>query len=211
VGMNPDVESRDKRMPWMVEGSSSDIDRSFFLQYCDRLHALISLRLDPRLRGRVDTADVMQEVYLEYARCVAEYRKSPQLPPYLWLRMIAIRKLHAIHRQNLEVQARDARREKHLDTGPAPQASSFEIASQLIGRHSTPSNQAMRAELQAQVQAALNELSPTDREVLSLRHFELMSNSEIAATLGISEATASNRYMRALRRIKSVLGEIEGG
>lgn len=207
----PHSEGRDSTACGLPEGANGQIDRSFFLEFHARLLTLVSLRIDPRLRGRIDVADVMQEIYLEYMRFVPEYRKSPQLPPWIWLRTIALRKLHAIHRKNLAVKARDAKREQTVNPGAAAEASLFELASQLIARHSTPSQKAIREELQTRVQAALAELSVNDREVLVMRHFELMSNREVALALEISEAAASNRYFRAIRRIKSVLGDIIAG
>ena len=63
----------------------------------------------------------------------------------------------------------------------------------------------MRAELQIQVQEALNGMDPLDREVLTLRHFEMLSNGETAQVLGIKKSAASNRYIRALERLKDIL------
>ena len=105
---------------------------------------------------------------------------------------------------------RDARREVSLHAGPLPQASSISLAAQLLGRVSTPSHAAMRAELQIQVQEALNAMEPLDREVLALRHFEQLSNRETAQVLGLSEAAARNRFVRALRRLKDILARIPG-
>ena len=97
---------------------------------------------------------------------------------------------------------RDARREVALDHGPFPEASSAALAARLLGHDTRPSEAAIRAEMKARVQEALDGMDPLDREVLALRHFEQLSRAEIAAVLGISEAAAGKRYIRALERLK---------
>jgi RNA polymerase sigma-70 factor (ECF subfamily) len=166
---------------------------------------MVQLRLDRRLQGRVDPSDVLQEAYLEVARSVGDYLKNPEIPFYLWVRFITGRKLQAVHRHHLGTHARDAGREVSLHRGSLPQASSVSLAEQLLGRYATPSQEIVRAELQIRVQEALNAMEPIDREILALRHFEEMSNAETAQVLGIGEAAASHRFVRALRRLKATL------
>jgi RNA polymerase sigma-70 factor (ECF subfamily) len=176
-----------------------------FIRHRDRLRRMVQLRLDHRLQCRLDESDVLQEVYLEFARCLGDYLRNPALPFFLWLRYIAGVKLQAIHRKHLGVKARDARREMSLCSGAWPQASSISLAAQLLGRHTSPSQAAIRAELQLRVQEALNAMDAIDREVLALRHFEQLTNSETAQLLGLSEAAASNRFVRALKRLKEIM------
>src|SRR5205823_12848241 len=92
-----------------------------------------------------------------------------------------------------------------LYRGALPEASSASPAAQLLGRLTSPTQAPLRAELQIRVQEALNAMEPLDREVLTLRHFELLSNAETAAVLGIKKSAASNRYVRALERLKDLL------
>jgi RNA polymerase sigma-70 factor (ECF subfamily) len=176
-----------------------------FSQHRPRLRRMIQLRLDRRLQGRIDPSDVLQEAYLEVARSFADYLKDPQIPFYLWVRFVTGRKLQALHRHHLGVQARDAGREVSLHHGALPQASSVSLAEQLLGRYASPSQAAVMAELRIRVQEALNGMDPIDREVLALRHFEELSNTETAQVLGIGEAAASHRFVRALRRLKVIL------
>lgn len=180
-----------------------------FERHKPRLRRMIELRLDRRLRGRLDASDVIQESYLEFARCLDHYLKNPVLPFYLWLRMIAGRKLQALHRRHLGTRQRDPGREVALHDQPLPQAISRSLAAHLVGHFTPPSRAAMRAELMQRIQEALGKMEPIDREILSLRNFEQLSNSEIAQVLTISEAAASNRFLRALRRLKSTLGEVK--
>jgi RNA polymerase sigma-70 factor (ECF subfamily) len=181
-----------------------------FAQHQQRLRRMVQLRLDRRLQGRIDPSDVLQEAFLELSRCLADYLRDPQLPFFLWLRMLTGRKLQALHRRHLGTQARDAGREVSLHRGALPQASSVSLAAQLLGRLTTPSQAAVRAELQIRVQEALNAMDPLDREILALRHFEQLDNIEAAQALGISQAAASVRFVRALRRLKKILCEAPG-
>jgi RNA polymerase sigma-70 factor (ECF subfamily) len=176
-----------------------------FARHRDRIRRMVQLRLDRRLQGRIDPSDVMQEAFLEMSRCLGNYLRAPELPFFLWLRMLTGRKLQALHRRHLGTRARDAGREVSLHRGALPQASSVSLAAQLLGRNTTPTQAAARAELQLRVQEALNEMEAIDREVLALRHFEQLSNAETAQVLGLSEAAASNRYVRALKRLKAIL------
>jgi RNA polymerase sigma-70 factor (ECF subfamily) len=176
-----------------------------FQRHRDRLRAMVRLRLNRRLQGRVDPSDVLQEAYLEICKGFAEYVRAPVMPFFLWLRHITGQKLIVIHRQHLGAQMRDADREVSLYRGALPQASSASLAAQLLGRMTAASQAAVRAELQIRVQEALNSMDAIDREVLALRHFEMLSNAEAAEVLGLKKSAASNRYIRALERLKDIL------
>jgi RNA polymerase sigma-70 factor (ECF subfamily) len=117
-------------------------------------------------------------------------------------------KLLEVHRRHLGARRRDAAREVTLYAGALPQASSLSLAAFLMGRESSVSHAVERAEMQLRLQDVLNHMDVLDREVLSLRHFEELSNSEVAQTLGISNTAASNRYVRALERLRNILVEI---
>lgn len=169
---------------------------------------MIRLRLDCRLQGRVDPSDILQEAFLDIFRRGAEQARSREMPFFLWLRLMTGQKLLEIHRRHLGTQLRDAAREVTLYAGALPQASSLSLAAFLMGRQTSASQVAQRAELQLRLQEILNSMAPLDREVLALRHFEELSNSETAGVLGISATAASNRYMRALERLKDILMEI---
>jgi RNA polymerase sigma-70 factor (ECF subfamily) len=184
---------------------------ALFDGYRERLRRMIRLRLDRRLSGRVDASDVLQEAYLDVRKRIAEYARDPAAMPFhLWLRLIAGQRLTDVHRHHLGSQMRDAGREVSLHRGPFPQASSIALAAQLLGKMTSASQAAIRAEHKLIVQEALNGMDPIDREVLALRHFEHLSNDETALVLGLSKSAASNRYIRALRRLKEILSSIPG-
>jgi RNA polymerase sigma-70 factor, ECF subfamily len=181
-----------------------------FARYRDRLRRMVQLRLDRRLQGRIDASDVLQEAYLDVARRAADYAANPTMPFFIWLRLLTGQRLLMVHRQHLGAKQRDAGQEVSLYRGALPQASSVSLAAQLLGRMTSPSLAAVRAEMQLKLQEALNGMDPIDREVLTLRHFEELSNGETAAVLGLQKAAASNRYVRALKRLKEVLSSVPG-
>jgi RNA polymerase sigma-70 factor (ECF subfamily) len=179
--------------------------------YRPRLLRMVSLRLDPRLHGRIDPSDVIQETFLEASARLAEYLRQPTMPFFLWLRFLAGQKLVTLHRRHLGVKMRDAAREVALAGGRRPETSSAVLAAELAGRLPSPSEAAVRAELRARLQEALGGMEPLDREVLALRHFEQLSWAETAQVLGTTEGAASKRYVRALKRLRAILSDLPGG
>jgi RNA polymerase sigma-70 factor (ECF subfamily) len=181
-----------------------------FDRYRDRLRRMVRLRMDRRLRGRVDPSDVLQEAQVEILRRAAAYAADPRLPPFLWIRFITGQRLMALHRHHLGARLRSAGQEVALHHGPIPQATSASLAEMLLGRLTSPTQAAQRAEVRVLLQEALNGMDPLDREVLTLRHFEELSNAEVAQLLGLSKTAASNRYIRALERLRESLAGIPG-
>jgi RNA polymerase sigma-70 factor (ECF subfamily) len=177
----------------------------------DRLERMVRLRMDSRLQGRVDPADVVQDAYLAVRGKFSQYSADPRLPFFLWLRLEVGQKLVDVHRFHLGTQMRDAGQEVSLHRGALPQVTSVSLAEHLLGKLTTASRAAMRAELKIRVQEALNSMDPHDREVLILRHFEELSNAEAAQVLGIKPSAAVNRYVRALKRLKAVFDGMPGG
>jgi RNA polymerase sigma-70 factor (ECF subfamily) len=179
--------------------------------YRQRLRRMVELRMDSRLRTRLDASDVLQEAYLDLAGDLEAYRADPKLRPLLWMRLHVGRRLGMLHRRHLGAQLRDAGLEIALYREALPQASSAALASMLLGRHTSPTQAARRAERLLRVQEALNTLDPIDREVLALKHVEELSRSETAEVLGISPKATAKRYFRALKRLKEVLASMPGG
>jgi len=179
-------------------------------RYRPQLRRMVGLRLDPRVARRIDASDVIQEAYTEVWRRLEAYLSNPKMPFFLWLRSIAAQSLLVLHRRHLGVRARDASREISLHSGLMPEATSAALAQQLLGRQTSPTKAARRAELKLRLEEALNAMQPMDREVLALRHFEQLTNTETAQTLGIDPSAASKRYVRALRRLKKSLAALGG-
>ena len=177
----------------------------------DRLRRMVEMRLDTRLQARLDASDVVQEAYVDVTARLEEYLRDPKLPLFLWLRLVVGERLVRLHRHHLGAQMRDAGREVSLFRGALPAASSAALAAQLLGKHTSPTQAAVRAERILRLQEALNTLDPVDREILSLRHFEELTAAEAAGVLGIAESAAAKRYFRALKRLKEILAAMPGG
>jgi RNA polymerase sigma-70 factor (ECF subfamily) len=182
-----------------------------FQRHRDRLHRMVELRIDSRLRGRVDASDVLQDGYLDLSKRLESYLNDPKLPLFLWLRLVVSDRLAMVHRHHLGTQMRDAAQEVSLYRDPLPRASSAALVSMLLGRLTSPSSAAVRAEQILQIQEAVNSLDPLDREIVALRHFEQLSRAETAEVLGITEQAGAKRYIRALSKLKKVLAAMPGG
>jgi RNA polymerase sigma-70 factor (ECF subfamily) len=193
-----------------LRAGERDALAELFARHRESLRRMITLRLDQRLGGRVSPSDVLQETYVDAMKRVPHFFENPDMPFYAWLRWIAGQRLVEVHRQHLGAQMRDAGLEIPLQQGYPAAASSTCLAAHLAGSLTSPSRAAIRGETLGQLEAALERLDPIDREVLALRHFEELSNNEVAALLGIQKAAASKRYVRALERLKGALAEIPG-
>jgi RNA polymerase sigma-70 factor (ECF subfamily) len=199
------------RLIEQARAGNEDALNALFARHRDRLHRVVDLRLDPRLQARLDASDVVHEAYLDAAQRLDEYLGDPKLPLFLWLRLVVGDRLMKLHRHHLGTQMRDTGREVSLYRGALPPASSAALAAQFLGKHTSPTQAAVRAERMLRLQEALNNLDPIDREVLTLRHFEDLNRTETAQVLGIAESAAAKRYIRALQRLKATLAEMPGG
>jgi RNA polymerase sigma-70 factor (ECF subfamily) len=201
-------EMRDSELLQRAIGGDCGALAELFQRHRGRLEQMVRLRLDRRLQGRLDPADVLQEAFLDVARRFPEYAADPAMPFFLWLRLLTGQRLVDLHRQHLGAKMRDAGLEVSLHRGDFPRASSASLAELLLGRLTTASRAAIRAETRLRVQEALNAMDDIDREVLVLRHFEMLSNEETAQVLGLKPSAASNRHMRALRRLKEIMAQV---
>ncbi len=181
-----------------------------FGMYRKRLRTMVDLRLDRRLRGRVDPSDVLQEAFIDLAKRLPTYADRDKMPFYLWLRLVTGERLLILHRQHLDAAKRDVRQEVTLDPQAIPHAASQTIAAGLLGKFTSAAAKAIRREMQFKLQDAINDLEEIDREIIVLRNFEEMSNNEAAIALGLSPNGASNRYVRALKRLRAALHEVPG-
>lgn len=181
-----------------------------FARHRQRLAGLVRFRLAPRLQGRVDADDVLQEAYLAAARRLEHFARTEAPSPFVWLRMIVMQTLVDLYRQHLGAKMRDGGREVPLQESGSPEATSASMAIRLAADLTSPSQAAARAEEVERARQAIETMDPIDREVLALRHFEELSNQETAEVLGIQPKAASIRYVRALRRLKDLLSTLPG-
>jgi RNA polymerase sigma-70 factor (ECF subfamily) len=183
---------------------------TLFAQHRDRLWRMANFRMDRRLMGRVDPDDVLQEAYLAAASRLEHFGDGSSFTPFVWLRMILMQTLTDVHRHHLGTQMRDADREAGVGGCRYPQTTSASLAAQFVGHFTSPSRAAVRAEMLGLVEQAIAAMEPLDQEVLALRHFEELTNSEVAEVLGIQQKAASIRYVRALKRLKAVMSQLPG-
>jgi RNA polymerase sigma-70 factor, ECF subfamily len=165
------------------------------------LRQAIALRLDRRVAARADVSDVLQETYLEASRRLPGYLDRPAMAFGLWLRWLAREQVLMLHRKHLLAGRRAVGREApHL-----PVDSSAAVVRGLLGRGPSPSQAVAAAEAAERLRRALAELDDDDRDLILWRHFEQLANREIAQLLGVAEAAAGKRYIRALERLRALL------
>ena len=171
------------------------------------LRKLVQLRLDRKIARRVDASDVVQDVLLEANQRLKEYLADPRMPFHLWLRHLAKDRMIDMHRRHRGAQRRSLDRERSLTSPQFGDQSSFDLATQLEASELTPAAASIRHELEQRFLIALDQLDEDDRDILLMRHFEHLGNSEAAEALGLSAAAAGMRHLRALRKLRVVLGE----
>jgi RNA polymerase sigma-70 factor (ECF subfamily) len=169
------------------------------------LRRLIATRMDPALARRLDASDIVQDVLLEANQRLASYLEKPEMPFHLWLRHLAQDRIIDVHRRHRLAQCRSLDREESLQAVGADDLSAVDWAARLVDPTMTPASEAIRRELYRRITTAFLQLPEADREILLLRHQEQLSNQEAALALGLSEAAASMRYLRALRRLRTLL------
>lgn len=185
-------------------GESAAVDR-LLGEFREPLRKVIGLRLDPVLGRRVDASDIVQDVLLEANQRLIEYLKNPAMPFHLWLRHLAQDRIIDTHRRHRGAQRRSIDKEQAIQRPAWADQSSVQLVAQLIDTEQTPASAAIQQELQVRLNAALDLLEDADREVILMRHHEQLSNQDVAAALDLTEAAASMRYLRALRKLRAVL------
>ncbi len=177
---------------------------SLFSTYSVRLERIVSFRLDPRIRGRIDAADILQEAFLEASNRLQSFIESTDISFFVWLRQQTLQTLIDVHRRQFR-QKRDVNREIRFASTGTSDGTSLSIAQFLIGQLTSPSEVMANAEEMQWLQDALNAMNEVDREILALRHFEQLGNNQVAEILGLSPTAASNRYLRAAARLSEIL------
>lgn len=176
-----------------------------FARCRDRLWRVADFRLDPRLRRRMDADDVLQHAYLDADRRLEHFAGETLTEVFVWLRLVLLQTLTDLYRAHLGAEMRDAGREVPLDAAAHVDGTSTSLARHLIAEITSPSRAAVRAETEEELRRVIAEMDPIDREIIALRHFEELGNSEAAEVLGIQQKAASIRYVRALARLKAIL------
>jgi RNA polymerase sigma-70 factor (ECF subfamily) len=173
---------------------------ALFARHRPRLRRFVALRLDTRLRARVDPSDVVQETQLEAYRRLDDFLRRAPMPFHVWIRRTAYERLVDLRRQHIAAARRARGREVAL-----PDRSSLLLAQRLVGPGSTPSRELERRELTRRVRQVVGLLPDADREVLFLRVYEGLPYDDIASILGIEPAAARKRHGRVLLKLHALL------
>lgn len=204
--MWPDSEQTQELLRGAGQGDAASVER-LMDRHREALRQMVRLRLDRKLSRRVDASDVVQEVLIEANRRLARYLEDPKMPFHLWLRHLAKDHVIDAHRKHRLAERRSVDREQPLQGAARGDQSSLDLAAQLRDQELTPAAATIRRELQERFLSALDEMDEDDREILIMRHIEQLSNSEVAQAMDLSQPAAGMRYLRALRRLRAVLGD----
>lgn len=195
--------SKTEELLTRARSGDEDAVNLLFERHRQALVNLVRPRLARKVAQRVDASDVVQDVLVDANRRLAEYLRSPTMPFFIWLRQIASDRMIDVHRRHKLAARRSVDREARPESQASP--SSFDLIKHLQDDALTPATAAIRKEIEERFLAALEHLSDDDREVLLMRHFEHLSNGDVATILGLTPATAGMRYLRAIRRLRAVL------
>ena len=173
-------------------------------EHKERIAQLLAARVPSALLRRMGVDDLVQEAYLACGRRLEFLQQCPEVPIYVKLRRVALQSLADLERHHLAAGKRDAMKEADLATDDS---GTMDAWAQFADTISSPRTHLERLERQAYTRRVLAALPAVDREILELRHFEELSNAECAAVLGLTQKTASIRYVRALKRFRDLLLE----
>ncbi len=170
------------------------------------LRRMVRMRLDQKIQRRVDVSDVVQDVLVDANRRLAEYLQNPTMAFHLWLRQIAKDRIIDAHRRHRGSAKRSVDREQNV-VASGENRSSIELAAHLCDPQLTPAAAVTQKEMARRVERAIGQLNDQDCEIVLMRHYEQLSNQEAAQALGLTGPAASMRYLRAVRRLRALLGE----
>lgn len=193
-----------------LEAGDTNALGELFEAHRGRLLRMIQVRLDPRLSRRLDADDILQEVYLDAANRIHHYVQHHSGSFIVWLRLIVTQTMTDLFRRHLDAKKRDAKMEISMEAHQPIGRNHRPVVLQLLGQLTSPSNVAMRDETAKQLEELIETMKPIDREIIMLRHFEMLENKEVAEVLGIQDKTASIRYIRAMKRLRELIADTPG-
>ena len=172
----------------------------------EAVRRMVQMRLDQAVARRVDASDVVQDVLLEASQRLSDYIRSPSMPFHLWLRQLAKDRIIDMHRRHRAAQRRSVDREQNISSFASDDQSAADLTALLRDAELTPAASALRKEMEERFVLSLDQLDESDREIVIMRHFEHLGNGEVAEALGLSAPAAGMRYLRAIRRLRELLG-----
>ncbi len=202
--MWPEADKTEQLLADAGQGDADAINR-LMDRHRDALHRMVQMRLDQKIKQRVDVSDVVQDVLIEANRRLKDYLANPVMSFHLWLRQIAKDRIIDAHRRHRVSAKRSVDREQQLVVPATMDHSTMELAAQLCDPQLTPAAAATQQEMTRRVEQAITQLDDQDCEIIVMRHYEQLTNQEIAQALGLTEPAASMRYLRAVRRLRNQL------
>lgn len=169
---------------------------AFFEANRENLKKMARFRIDRRLVKRMDDSDMLQEAYIEYCKRLQRYIDNPRLPPTIWLRRLVRQVISQKNRNNVDAQCRDLRREVMQGVSSGVNIEQLSDSLTSIG------GRLQRVELREKLLKIVTSMSPIEREILVLVHFEGQTIREAALELDITLEAAKKRHRRALNRLR---------
>ncbi|TWU50666.1 RNA polymerase sigma factor [Rubripirellula tenax] len=204
--MNEEVDELATRTRLGDESALADL----FERNRAKLRSMVAFRMDANLRGRVDPSDVIQESFLDLAKRFDDFKSKQSMSPLVWMRLVTMERLMAVHRHHVTTQMRDARRDVSIDREMGLGATSVSLAAALMDRLSSASGKVIRSEQKAKLHELLEQMDQDDREIIALRIFEGVTNGEAAEILKLSKQTTSKRFVRAIDRLRTAMQDVPG-
>ncbi|MDA8744673.1 sigma-70 family RNA polymerase sigma factor [Rubripirellula amarantea] len=203
--------SDDKTETLLAAARSGDEDavNKLLERHRGPIRRLVEMRLDRKVQRRVDVSDVVQDVMLEANNRLTKYLDDPAMAFHLWLRQIAWDRIIDTYRRHRVSAKRNMDREQPMSVPTGNDQSTMELAVQLCDPALTPAAAATQREIASKVEAVIEMLPDQDREIILMRHYEHLTNIEIAQVLDLNPPAASMRYLRAVRRLRELLEEQE--
>lgn len=192
-----------------VAGGDPSAVNQLLDRHREAVRRMIQMRMDHAVARRVDASDVVQDVLMEASTRLNDYLRDPSMPFHLWLRQLAKDRIIDMHRRHRGAQRRSVDREQNMSGLGRDDQSAADLAALLRDAELTPAAAALRKEMESRFLIALDQLDENDREIVVMRHFEHLGNSEVAEALGLTPPAAGMRYLRAIRRLRELLGTDE--
>ena len=199
MGRQPVAADVESLLGRVVTGDATAVDE-LMAAVRPFMRRVVEVRMDPKLRARIDPSDVVQEALVEATRRIRDFLDRRPLPFHLWVRQMAFENLIRLRRFHVGAGKRAVGREFHL-----PDDSSVALGRQVLARGPGPLQGLIDGELAERVRQAVARLPDADREILLMRSFEGLSNQEVAQALGLETSAASQRFGRAVLRLRKLL------
>jgi RNA polymerase sigma-70 factor (ECF subfamily) len=179
-----------KLIPLARDGDTAALGRLLDL-HRDYLRGLAVQQLTPKLKGRLDGSDIVQQTCLSVHKQIGEFVGTKPAEFVAWLRQIHERNIRNVARNQLLVQKRAVNREEVLEQD------------NFVDPETSPSQIVLRDEDASRLRAAMVYLSDDEREAIHLRYFENWTLPQIGEHLGLSLDAVVWLLKRTMKQLKN--------